>query len=96
MYFPYEETAYFVFDVVVGEDIALVLNTKERLKLDPEGLCIKDDNLYMRHGEVIIKFTDRSMMKIAAFLEERDSGYDFVFQENTYPIAIVDSLQDDS
>ena len=96
VYFPYEETAYFVFDVVVGEDITLVLNTKERLKLDPEGLCIKDDNLYMRHGEEIIKFTDRSMMKIAAFLEERDSGYDFVFQENTYPIAIVDSLQDDS
>jgi hypothetical protein len=94
VYFPYEETAYFVFDVIAGDDITLVLNTKDRLKLDPDGLCIKNDTLYMRHGEDIIKFTDRSMIKIASFLEERDSGYDFVFQGKPYPIVTMDSLLD--
>ena len=92
VYFPYEETAYFVFNVIAGDPITLVLNTKERLKLDPKGLCIKDDNLYLRHGEDIIKFTDRSMMKIASFLEERDKGYDFVLQGKKIPIDTVDSL----
>lgn len=96
VYFPYEETAYFVFDVIAGDDITLVLNTKERLKLDPDRLCIKNDNLYMRRGEDIIKFTDRSMMKIASFLEESDSGYDFVFQGKTYPVVTVNAFGNSS
>jgi len=95
VYFPYEETAYFVFDVIAGEDITLVLNTQERLKLDPGGLCINDDNLYMRHGEDIIKFTDRSMMKVATFMEDRNDGYDFILKGKKYPILTVDSLRDD-
>lgn len=89
VYFPYEETAYFVFDVKVGDDIVLLLNTKQRLKLDPGQLYIKKDNLYTRNGEDIIKFTDRSMMKIAAFMEDRDDGYVFVFQNKQYPIKNI-------
>jgi hypothetical protein len=92
VYFPYEKTAYFVFDVIAGDDITLVLNTKERLKMDPGGLCIDDDNLYLRHGEDIIKFTDRSMMKIASFLEERGERYVFVLKGKEYPIDSVDAL----
>jgi hypothetical protein len=94
VYFPYEETAFFVFDVIVGDEIMLVLNTKERLTLDPGQLCIKTDNLYLRNGADIIKFTDRSMMKIAAFMEDRAGGYDFVFQGKKYPILTVDSFGD--
>jgi hypothetical protein len=92
VYFPYEETAFFVFNVIVGDDILLVLNTGERLKLDPERLCIKNDTLYMRKGEDIIKFTDRSMMKIARFMEDRDRGYAFVIQGQVYPIDTVDTF----
>lgn len=92
VYFPYEETAFFVFDVIAGDDITLVLNTKERLTLDPERLCIKNDNLYMRNGADIIKFTDRSMMKIAHFMEDKDGGYDFVMQGKKYPINTVDTF----
>ncbi len=92
VYFPYEETAYFVFDVIVGDDIVLVLNTGQRLELDPRQLCIKKDNLYMRHKEDIIKFTDRSMMKMAALMEDTEDGYAFVFQGRKYPIDTVDSF----
>jgi hypothetical protein len=92
VYFPYEETAYFVFDVIAGDDITLVLNTRKRLQLDLDALCIKNDNLYLRLGEDIIKFTDRSMMKIAAFMEDREDGYDFVFQGKRVPILTVDSF----
>ncbi len=90
VYFPYEETAYFVFDVKVGNDIMLLLNTKQHLKLDPGQLYIKNDNLYTRNGEDIIKFTDRSMMKIAALMEDRNDGYAFVFQNKQYPIKKID------
>jgi hypothetical protein len=95
VYFPYEETAYFVFNIIAGDDITLVLNTRAQLKLNPDALCLKDDSLYMRHGEDILKFTDRSMMKIAAFLEERNGGYDFVYKEERYPIKAVKSFQAD-
>ena len=94
VYFPYEETAYFVFDVIAGDDITLVLNTGQRLKLNPDALCIKNDNLYMHHGEDIIKFTDRSMMKIATYMEDRSGGYDFVFQGKKYPTMTADSFRD--
>ena len=90
VYFPYEETAYFVFNVIVGDDIVLVLNTKQRLNLDPGQLCIKEDSLYLRNGEDIIKFTDRCTMKMAAFMEDRDDGYAFVFQNKAYPINKIE------
>ena len=93
VYFPFTETAYFVFDVLVGEDaIQLVLNTRQRLDLDPERMCIKEDHLYLRHNDDIIKFTDRSMLKIAKFMEDLDNGYAFVFKGNAYPIENVDAL----
>ena len=92
VYFSYEETAYFVFDVIAGDDITLVLNTRKRLQLDLDALCIKNDNLYVHLGEDIIKFTDRSMMKIAAFMEDREDGYDFVFHGKRVPIKTVDSF----
>src|SRR5210317_1057507 len=35
VYFHYEDTALFVFDVHLESDIMLVLNTKKRIKLKP-------------------------------------------------------------
>lgn len=90
VYFPYEETAYFVFNVIVSDDIVLVLNTKQRLNLDPGQLYIKEDHLYLRHGENIIKFTDRCMMKIATFMEDWDDGYLFAYRGKNFPIEMVD------
>jgi len=73
VYFRYEETALFVFEVIIGGEIELVLNTGLRVSLDPERLCVKDDALFMCHGDEVIKFSDRSMMKIGRFIDE-DKG----------------------
>ena len=86
VYFPFEETAYFVFDVLIGEEIVLVLNTKRRLKLDPDQLHINNDSLYISDGEDLIKFSDRSMIKIAACMEDQDDSYYFVHREKRVAI----------
>jgi hypothetical protein len=75
VYFPYEDTALFVFDVVAGEDITLVLNTKRRLPLRPENLFIAGDSLYVRDGDERIKFAERALIKMADHLEFVEEGY---------------------
>lgn len=69
VYFPYEDTALFVFDVIREEDITLVLNTKKRIKLKPKKLFIKNDSLYMQAGEDRIKFTEQALIRIAPLME---------------------------
>jgi len=70
VYFPYEDKALFVFDVIENTDIMLVLNTKKRTRLKPKKLFIENDNLYMQLGNEVIKFAEQGLMKIASFLEE--------------------------
>jgi hypothetical protein len=64
VYFPYEDTALFVFDVIKGEEIVLVLNTQRKVKLRPRNLFVNDDNLYMTLGEERIRFTENSLVRI--------------------------------
>ena len=45
-----------------------------------------------RHDDDIIKFTDRSMLKIAKFMEDLDNGYAFVINGNACPIENVDAV----
>ena len=77
VYFRYEETPVFVFEVILGEDIILVLNTGRRIRLDPDRLYVKGDHLFMHAGEEVVKFTDRSMMKISPFIEEKKGQFYF-------------------
>mgnify|MGYP001815584649 FL=1 len=70
VYFHYEDKALFVFDVLQGNDIMLVLNTKKQIKLKPRKLLIKDESLYMHLGDEIIKFSEQGLLKIAPLLEE--------------------------
>ena len=72
VYFPYEDTPLFVFDVVAGENIELVLNTRRRLKLTPRKLFILDDDLYLRVGEDRVKFAEQALIRLAPFLEFED------------------------
>lgn len=69
VYFPYEDTALFVFDVIIKEDVTLVLNTQKRIRLKPKKLFINDDSLYMQLGEERLKFTDQALIRIADRLE---------------------------
>ncbi|MCG6909033.1 MAG: MFS transporter permease [Deltaproteobacteria bacterium] len=94
VYFPYEETAYFVFDVVIGDTITLVLNTGQRLELNPDQLYIKSDCLYVYDGQDLIKFTDRSMMKMAVCMEDRDGLYTFVFRGRRSAIKTTEKFSD--
>ena len=74
VYFPYEDTPLFVFDVLEGEAFELVLNTRKKMKLMPRKLFIRNDDLYMRAGGDRIKFTEQALVKISPFLafeEER-------------------------
>lgn len=75
VYFPYEDTALFVVDVKTEEPAELILNTRRRLPLDPAGLLVENDALYAFAGDERIKFTDRTLLKIADLLEFEEGGY---------------------
>ncbi len=70
VYFNYEGTALFVFDVLPQTEIILVLNTKRKVKLRPRKMFINNDSLYMHLDDEVIKFAEQGLMKIAPFLEE--------------------------
>jgi len=75
VYFPYEDTPLFVFDVLTGENIEIVLNTGKRMKLVPKNLFIRDDDLYIRLGEDRAKFTENALIRLSPFLEfEKDQA----------------------
>jgi len=86
VYFHYEDTALFVFDVVKGEDIMLVLNTGRQIKLRPKKLSMKADNLYMHIGEERIKFAERSLMIIADLIECVNDHYYIRVKNRKYKI----------
>ena len=75
VYFPYEDTALFVFDVMLGDPVTLVINTGERIPLDPRQLYAQNDSLYVRVGEHRVKFTERSLMAIAGLMEFENENF---------------------
>ncbi len=90
VYFPYEDQALFVFDVIRQDDVTLILNTKKQIVLDPENLFIKDDNLYMRMGDETIKFVEHGLMKMAPLLEDEDGRFYIRLKDERYRIPIWD------
>ena len=90
VYFPYEDQALFVFDVVQQNDITLVLNTQRQVKLNPHKLFVKNDCLYMRMGEETIKFAEQALMKIAPLLQEENSQYHIRLKDSDYRIPEFD------
>ena len=68
VYFHYEDTALFVVDMIETENVTLALNTRQRIKLKPTRLFIKDDSLYIQNGADKIKFIERGLMKISNYL----------------------------
>ena len=89
VYFPYEDQALFVFDVVRQDEITLILNTKKQVVLDPESLFIKDDNLYMQMGDETIKFVEHGLMKMAPLLEDEDGRFYIRLEDKRYSIPIL-------
>jgi hypothetical protein len=86
VYFHYEDTALFVFDVIKGEEIILVLNTQRKVKLRPRNLFVDDDSLYMTLGEERIKFTDNSLIRIWDLLGYEGDDYFIVVKGKRHKI----------
>ena len=74
VYFPYADTPLFVFRVIEGDPMQLELNTGQTLPIDPTQLFIKADQLYQRQGKQTIKFSERTLMDMAPYLEETAGG----------------------
>jgi len=89
VYFRYEDTALFVFNIIKNKDIHLLLNTKKQIKLNPEELFIKDDNLYTKDGEELVKFTEQSMMKISKYMENDNDSYFIKINDKRYEIPVI-------
>jgi len=89
VYFRYEDTALFVFNIIKNKDIYLLLNTKKQIKLNPEELFIKDDSLYTKDGEELVKFTEQSMMKISKYMENDNESYFIKIDNKKYEIPVI-------
>ena len=90
VYFPYADQALFVFDVIGQDDIILVLNTKQEIKLKPRSLFLKNDCLYMNLKEEIIKFAEKGLIKIARLLEEENNQLYIRVKNRRYRIPAMD------
>jgi hypothetical protein len=86
VYFSYEDTALFVFDVKIAEEVLLVLNTSETIRLDPEQLFTRDDNLYLQTREHLIKFKDTALVKMSKWMEEKDGCLVFNINGKIHPL----------
>ena len=98
VYFHYEDTALFVFDVIVEDGVVLMLNTGRRMPLDPAALFIRGDALYMRNRGELIKFNQASMLKISRHFELANDQCHLCLEGRRYPIPTEDdtALPDDA
>ena len=87
VYFNYEDTPLFVVDArLVGEQIQLILNTRETLPLAADSLFIHQDNLYMQRDDERIKFSDRVLLKLADRVEYDGNQYYIATSTGRSPI----------
>ncbi|MBW2654949.1 MAG: MFS transporter permease [Deltaproteobacteria bacterium] len=86
VYFRYEDSVLFVLDIKVNDNIILILNNNDTIKLDPKQLFTRDDNLYLQTSEHQIKFKDRALLKISKFIDEQDGQLLFKLKGKTYPV----------
>jgi hypothetical protein len=75
VYFPYEDTALFVVDVVMTGELLLLLNTRRQLPLNPAALFVSGDSLYLICDGERIKFSERALLKLADVMDFTDQGY---------------------
>jgi len=89
VYFHYQETAIFVVDILLEDDIILLLNTGDHVTLDPEKLVIQNDCLFMHLEDRRLKFTDRSLMKLSRWFDEIDGQFSIQLRGKRYAIRMA-------
>jgi hypothetical protein len=87
VYFSYTETPLFVFTVIRGDEIILVLNTKKQVPLHPEDLFMKNDRLFMRLDGECIKFTELALIRLSDCIDEEDGQTVFRLNNRSYPLG---------
>lgn len=76
VYFPYEDTALFVFRVIRKDVLILCLSTGENIRLDPEKLLMRNDSLYLRNNdEELIKFNADAILSLADYMDDAEGQY---------------------
>jgi hypothetical protein len=87
VYFRYEDTALFVFEVITTDPMMLTLNTGKKLPLTPEKLRVSGDQLYIQVGDETAKFAERTLLMLAAFIDEEEGCFYYVHNGQRLPIA---------
>jgi hypothetical protein len=88
VYFHYEDTALFAFDLIKGTDITPVLNTGSKIKLKPSKMVMQGDDLYMIVENERIKFIRQGLLKISDLIEHDGETYFVKVKNRRYPIQI--------
>lgn len=87
VYFFHEDTALFVVDLTVSEGVRLALNNRTKMTLEPEQLYSSNDALYLETHEHTIKFTDRALVKLSKFMQDRDGVLFLTLNDRFWPIV---------
>ena len=87
VYFHYEDTVFFVFDIEKRDPVRLILNTGRRIKLRPDKLWVKEDQLYMLWGRQTVKFAERALLKMSDLLEFEGASYFIRLAGKQYRVA---------
>ena len=90
VYFAYEDTALFVFEVLFQDPVLLVLNTGRKLILDPQRLYTRNDQLYLKDGDEEIKFTDACLAQLSNHMVFEDGQMCLMVGGGRYPIPAAD------
>ncbi len=86
VYFKYKETAIFVVDLKQKDGLTLILNTGRTARFNPDQLMVKNDSLFVRTKECLIKFSSQSMVKISRYLKEEEGKLMFSLDGKSWPI----------
>lgn len=89
VYFHYEDTALFVFDIIKDNDITLVLNTGRKIKLKPRKMLMQGDSLYIHVEKEFIKFVKRGLLKISDLMEQDGDTYFIKVKNRRYKIQTL-------
>ena len=86
VYFPYEDTPLYIVRVLLQAPLRLALNTGDVIALDPAALFVESDQLYHTMGDERVKFSDRALLAMAPFLEEKADGLSIRIENRSWSI----------
>jgi hypothetical protein len=90
VYFPYEDTAFFVNRVIERDGLILCTNTGKQIELDPEKLLIRNDDLYFQNGEDLIKFKENALLALAGYMDDMNDQFFIHIDGKRYLIPMME------